>query len=359
MIVKNESAVIARCLQSVKPLIDSWCIVDTGSSDDTKKIVRATMRDIPGVLHDRPWRDFGTNRTEALTLAFARKDVNYALVIDADDVLEIPENGVVVPDLTEPAYALRIEHGDVAHYRSHVFRRDAGYRYEGVVHEYATNDTAFEPPPIDGIVYRIVGGGSRSALSDKKKYLGDALALRRALAKDPSNARYVFYLAQSYRDAGRPSDAITNYERRASMTHGFREEVFISLIEIARANVKLQAPEHVVVAAYMRAFEDSPHRAEPIFELARYYRSQDRFAAAHVYAKACAGMPRPNDRLFVNDFVYEWAATDELAINAFYVGDFTGSIAASESLLASSRLPHTERARVEKNRDLAVERLTR
>ena len=32
MIVKNEAHVILRCLASVKPWIDSWCIVDTSSS---------------------------------------------------------------------------------------------------------------------------------------------------------------------------------------------------------------------------------------------------------------------------------------------------------------------------------------
>ena len=39
MIVKNESAVITRCLRSVKPIIDYWVICDTGSSDNTKELI--------------------------------------------------------------------------------------------------------------------------------------------------------------------------------------------------------------------------------------------------------------------------------------------------------------------------------
>lgn len=35
MIVKDESKVILRCLDSVKKLIDYLFIVDTGSTDDT------------------------------------------------------------------------------------------------------------------------------------------------------------------------------------------------------------------------------------------------------------------------------------------------------------------------------------
>lgn len=40
MIVKNEEAVIARCLDSVKDLVDEMNIVDTGSTDNTKEIVK-------------------------------------------------------------------------------------------------------------------------------------------------------------------------------------------------------------------------------------------------------------------------------------------------------------------------------
>jgi glycosyltransferase involved in cell wall biosynthesis len=354
MIVKDESEVVARCLTSVKSFIDSWCVVDTGSTDDTREIVRALLHDVPGTLHDRPWRNFGANRTEALALAF-ESGADYALVNDADDILEA-RNGFTMPVLVAPTYALRVEHGSLSHYRPHFFRRDAGYRYEGVVHEYATNGTYEEHEVLDGLVCRIVGGGARSRVSEEEKFLRDAKVLRAALVKDPTNARYVFYLAQSYRDAGHLPAAIASYERRAGMTNGFYEEVFVSLLEIARARVKLSAPEHEVVAAYMRAFEKAPRRAEPLFELARYFRSKDRFAVAYVYAKACVGMLRPPDRLFVNDFVYDWAALDEFAINAFYVRDFDAGVQANESLLANAMLPESERPRIEKNLEFCLAR---
>ena len=37
MIVKNESAVLARCLDSIADLMDEIIIVDTGSTDNTKE----------------------------------------------------------------------------------------------------------------------------------------------------------------------------------------------------------------------------------------------------------------------------------------------------------------------------------
>ena len=72
MIVKNEVTVIERCLRSVMGFIDRWVIVDTGSSDGTQALVRETLQAIPGELHERPWQDFGHNRSEALRLARGR-----------------------------------------------------------------------------------------------------------------------------------------------------------------------------------------------------------------------------------------------------------------------------------------------
>ena len=47
MIVKNEAAILSRCLDSVCDLMDEIIIVDTGSTDDTKassKIHRPDLR---------------------------------------------------------------------------------------------------------------------------------------------------------------------------------------------------------------------------------------------------------------------------------------------------------------------------
>lgn len=344
MIVKNEEAVIERCLSSVKPLISSWSIVDTGSTDKTKEIIRETLKDIPGELHERPWQNFAFNRTECIQLAVGKAD--YDLVIDADDVLAVPAD-FKLPELTHDTYELKVEDMNIVYYRPHIFKNDGSFRYESVIHEYLTRDEPQTKDRLNDVVYRRIGGGARGRSPDT--YRKDAMVLKRALQKEPNNARYVFYLAQSYKDAGDLIKAMSAYERRASMTNGFYEEVYISLLEIARLKQLTGATEREIIAAFLRAYEYRPQRIESLYHLANYFRLKDRFVLGYLYAKAALGTPLPPDVLFVDYSVYEWRIIDEFAISAYYIGEIAQSRVANEKLLASPHLPPEERPRIEEN----------
>ena len=68
MIVKNESKVILRALQSVLAIVDCYCICDTGSTDNTIEIIEQFFREknIPGKIIHEPFKDFAHNRNVAL-----------------------------------------------------------------------------------------------------------------------------------------------------------------------------------------------------------------------------------------------------------------------------------------------------
>ena len=76
MIVKNESKVIERCIDSVKDHINYWVIVDTGSTDGTQSIITEKMKSlgIEGELHEKPWVNYGHNRTESMNLSKGKCD---------------------------------------------------------------------------------------------------------------------------------------------------------------------------------------------------------------------------------------------------------------------------------------------
>ncbi|MCX7557856.1 family 2 glycosyl transferase, partial [Xanthomonadaceae bacterium JHOS43] len=107
-----------------------------------------------------------------------------------------------------------------------------------------------------------------------------ALVLEAALAVDPGNRRYVFYLAQSYRDAGEREAAFVQYERRAAMG-GWDEEIWYSLYQTALLAESLGRSPGEVIQHYLVAFEYRPHRCgEVLGQLARWCRESRRFASA-------------------------------------------------------------------------------
>lgn len=78
MIVKNEAADIAACMESARGAFDEWIVVDTGSTDDTKKIAAS----LGAKVLDFEWvNDFAAARNCALNAATG----DFILVLDADE----------------------------------------------------------------------------------------------------------------------------------------------------------------------------------------------------------------------------------------------------------------------------------
>ena len=81
MIVKNEEKVLARCLNSIKDLMDEIIIVDTGSTDRTREIA-AKYTD---KVYDFVWvNDFSAARN----FAFSKASCDYIYSADADEVID-------------------------------------------------------------------------------------------------------------------------------------------------------------------------------------------------------------------------------------------------------------------------------
>jgi len=184
MIVKNEAHVIERCLRSVLPLISFWTIVDTGSTDSTRDVIRDILTGFQGRLHERPWVDFGYNRSEALKLAESHTD--YLFVVDADDQIVFENNfspEKVKSQLVADAGLVKVVDHGISYKRMHFFRSQHGWRYEGILDEYATCGGTFTSNVISGISYVRIGGGGRSI--NTGKFDRDITVLKAALNKTP------------------------------------------------------------------------------------------------------------------------------------------------------------------------------
>lgn len=312
MIVKNETHVLEGLLRSIAPLIDTWTIVDTGSTDGTPQLIERVMAElgIPGHLHHRPWRDFGTNRSEALELA--RGTASYHWVIDADDLVV---GDLRFSELSLPCYHLRYGKG-FTYLRQQLFRDDLPWRYVGVLHEFPSCGQEVECALIEGEYYiesRRLGDRNR----DPNKYLNDARVLEEGLRREPENSRYWFYLGQSYFDAGVFDKALEAYRHRALMK-GWAEEVFFAQMKAGLCLERLSAPTPEITAALVEAWRSRPVRVESLYHLSRILRLRNEFEMAALFARHALTVPLPADRLFVDATCYDYGVADEFSVSAYY-----------------------------------------
>ncbi|OBK29819.1 glycosyl transferase [Mycobacterium asiaticum] len=354
MIVRNEAAIIQATLDDIARYISAWVIVDTGSDDGTQDIIRdhMTRLGIPGELHERPWRDFGHNRSEALTLAQGHGD--YIWVLDADDkVAGTLDFGQLGKDL----YQLRFGETSDVIWRPNLFRDGLPVRYEGVVHEYVMVDSDFSHDRLDGDYYidsRRLGSRNRNP---HQKFESDRDLLLAEIERNPEDARSVFYLAQSYFDLGDFENARKWYQRRVDMG-GWAEEVYQSMYRVAESMWSMGAHWLEVQDAYLRAWEFRPTRAEPLYAIAFRYRLDERYQLGYLFAKHAAEIPFPTeDTLLVSADTYTWGALDEAAVCASWIGEHAEAVALWRRILARPGIPDGDRQRITANCDNSAPRI--
>jgi hypothetical protein len=353
MIVHNAAHALKTLLDAVAPYISSWAIVDTGSDDGTRELIVHHMAalGIPGELYERPWRDSGHNRSEALTLAQGHGD--YIWVLDADDML------VGNPDFTRlgaSIYWLRCitDNGDTF-WRAQLFRDGLNVRYEGVTHDYVVQDgTPRVGMRLEGdyhIESRCLGG---SNMDPQERFACDRDLLLGEVERNPEDSNSVFSLAHSYFALGEFANARDWYARRVEMG-GWDEEVFFAMHRVAESMAQLAEPWPAVQDAYLRAWEYRPTRAEPLYAIAFRYRVEQRYQLGHLFARQAAQIPRPEaDTLFVRTDVHDWLAADEQAICASHIGKHAEAFTLCRGLLARPDIPDAQRQRIAANRDFSV-----
>ncbi len=337
MIVRDEAQVIERCLASVRDLIDYWVICDTGSIDGTPDLISRILAGIPGELHHRPWRNFGSNRTELM--AFAHGKADYLLLVDAD--MTVTRNRPV-GELTADAYLLRCG-GDFEYWVPRLVRGDRAWTFTGATHEYLDSPEPYATEQYPALsVEHFADGGSRS-----DKLPRDRALLEARLREQPDDERAVFYLAQTLRDLGERDKAIALFAQRAEMG-GFEEEAFYALYQAA----VLTAQTNPVAALPLLfdACERRPGRAEPLYEIARIARDRGWHRLAHSMTSRGLDLPRTDDLLFVHKWIQDWGLRLEHGIACFWLGDYDAGLRANDEVLRAPGLPPHAGAQALKNR---------
>lgn len=276
MIVKNEAHIIIQTLENLSKYItfDYWVIGDNGSTDGTQDLIRNffKQRNISGELYQDEWVDFGHNRTTAIRTAYNKTD--YVFIFDADDSIQ---GNLIIPNkLTEDNYLFTFGHPSTTQYsRSLLVNNRRKWKWVGVLHEYITldDDKPSTTKPLTGNYY-VVSGRIGSRNNDPEKYLKDAKILEKGYhkaitEKDSISDRYVFYCAQSYKDANRPEEAIEWYIKTLD-ANGWIEERYYSCLMIYDMCCKINQLEKGIYYL-VKAIKYSNRRVEAIKVLIQHY----------------------------------------------------------------------------------------
>ena len=318
MIVKNESKNILRLLESVYTILDTYCICDTGSTDNTIELIQTFFesKNIPGKIVEEPFKNFEYNRTFALKECVGMSD--YVILIDADMVMKI---GTFTKADLQYDCILLFQGNEDFYYKNSRIVKNAGYSYFGVTHEYLnlpdghtshcfTKDQLF--------ILDIGDGGSK-----ENKFQRDIELLTNGIKDDPNNVRYHFYLANSYNDSGNKEMAIEYYKKRAEMG-GWYQEVWMSHYRLGLIYESKQ-PEFAIFH-WLQCLQIVPNRIENLYEIIKYYRIHSKHKIAMEFYKMAKNIlatlndDEKDNFLFLNNDVYKYKLEYEYTIIACYLG---------------------------------------
>ncbi len=142
MIVKNEEERLAKCLESLKGLVDEMIIVDTGSTDRTRQIAES----YGARVEDFEWTgDF----SEARNYSFSLAKCDYIYSADADEEIDEENRKRFMDlkndlaeldiDIVQMYYCNQLSYRTVYNFdrelRPKLFKRVRNFIWEGPIHE--------------------------------------------------------------------------------------------------------------------------------------------------------------------------------------------------------------------------------
>ena len=320
MIVKNESRVIKRLMESVAPILDCYCICDTGSTDNTIELIEEFFKEkgIPGKIVQESFRDFGYNRSFALQACSGMSD--YAILLDADMILDI--KSFEKKKLSEADSFCLLQGNDSYYYQNmRIVRNNGMFKYTGVTHEHVCVPPGNHNVNLgkNELFIRDVGDGGSKA----DKFERDIRLLLEGIKQEPNNVRYHFYLANSYKDSQKFDEAIEYYKKRISMGD-WEQEVWYSNYNIANIYEHLGDMGNAIYY-WLECYSLNPLRLENIHKIVRYYRLVGKCKTAKIFYDAAkealnSGKINKDSYLFLYNDVYTHLLDYEYTIMATYTG---------------------------------------
>lgn len=380
MIVKDEAHIIKETLESISKYINYYVINDTGSTDNTKEVIKEFFdsKGIEGEIITHEFRTctchpehkykqysffhFGLNRTFGIQQCQKKhvmEKCDYIWIIDADDIII---GDIDLSGLTEPAYMLTYGK-EYTYNRYQIFKNDTkfNWRYEDPLHEYVIGDNN----ALKRSNYTILKGnyyiesrrlGARN--KNPNKYLNDAKVFEEMLKYDPNNTRFHFYCAQSYYDHKDYNSAIKWYKKRIIL-NGWFEEVFYSYLKIAFSLQNLQKDWTEIKTVFLEAANYCKIRSpEALYHIVKHYNDIKDYQNAYNYAKKASVIPYPsNCVLFLSKYIYDYEIREQLAWASINLHKYHEALPIYQNLIKNNDLKKDYLEKIKHRMDFCIKKL--
>mgnify|MGYP000310770769 CR=1 FL=1 len=276
MIVKNEELVLRRCLDCIKDLMDEIIIVDTGSTDGTKKIAY----EYTDKVYDYEWRD---DFAAARNYSFSKAAMDYIYVADADEIIDeenqkrfrcLKEALLPEIEIVQMKYCNQLEYGSVYNfdieYRGKLYKRLRTFQWIDPLHETVNLDPIVFDSDIE-IIHKPLEKHDRRDFANFEKLVNRGEVLSKKL---------LIMYAKELMIAGNEQDfakAVPLFQR-ALQEERSTEEYKAADCVLAKA-AEFSGDTEAFFTACLKEVADNPP-AEICTMLGEYYRSRENYQEA-------------------------------------------------------------------------------
>jgi glycosyltransferase involved in cell wall biosynthesis len=205
MMIKDEAKSLRGVLEAVKPFVDRWTIVDTGSRDDSCRIVKEVMVSVPGWLHHEQFRGYAATRNRVLDLDAQVTDPSeFSLFLSGDEYLrdgaKLREYLETQRDTNVDCHFIRLALDMGMSMQARVLRTGSKWRYDDF--DLGIHEVPVYPGGADAPKGASPGGYIEHVAADPIARMDNIWEkhiplLRAALERNPKNERALEFLISS------------------------------------------------------------------------------------------------------------------------------------------------------------------
>jgi len=342
--MKNESKNAKEWAESAKGIADQVVVLDTGSTDNTVEILKNCGVEVHASKQFDSKTDpsnfhFANARNECLKYCKGK----WVLALDADERVCAQEGfreKLEQIDVKIDAMLIEVFFPETSFFaeRLHLSR----LKYVNAMHNAleCTMRGEFPEISIKHIPGRHAPGRSQQRIGMAENYF------KKNIRNNQKDTRSMFYLAQTYHDAGMNRDAVKYWERYLSIST-WKDEAYQAALYLTKDYMALNKLDNAE-KSMSKYIYCNPSRAEGFLLMGRIAYSQRRYHDSIDYFKQALACQNPRTQFFKELSAYTWAPWDSLSMSQYRAG-LQEDAAASARKALDNNPPEKHRIRIENN----------